>query len=187
MAPHLRSSSRAPSNNSRPSTPTATLPPADYFYGDSNRPRKQRRTGRYSRVGVETLDDSREATTEPQDVYTNNLPRPLTENGDQPNRQPQVAGADGKISIDQLIADSDWSEPALRDAQPSYKDYTWSTAWFGNNPALSTMKPLGKLPNATDERKAGIKAPEPAVKEVKENNKKLPKKTARQATSTPVN
>jgi hypothetical protein len=187
MAPHLRSSSRAPSNNSRPSTPTAILPTADYFYGDSNRPRKQRRTGRNSRVGVEALDDSREATTEPQDVSTNNLPRPLTENGGQPNRQPQVVGADGKISIDQLIADSDWNEPALRDAQPSYKDYTWSTAWFGNNPALSTMKPLGQLPNASDKRKAGIKAPKPAVKEVKETNKKASKKTASQATSTPVN
>ncbi|EED12859.1 PHD finger domain protein, putative [Talaromyces stipitatus ATCC 10500] len=188
MAPHLRSSSRATSNNSRPSTPTATLPPADYIYGDSNRPRKQRRTGRNSRVGVESMDDSREATTEPQDASTTNCSHPLAENGDQPNRQPHVVGADGKITIDQLVHESKWDEPPVRDPQPSYKDYTWSGAWYGTNPALSTMRPLGQLPNASDKRKAGLKPPKPPAKETKANNKnKAAKKTASQQNSTPVN
>ncbi|OKL57642.1 hypothetical protein UA08_06983 [Talaromyces atroroseus] len=186
MAPHLRSSSRATSNNSRPSTPTATLPSTEFTFGDSSRPRKQRRTGRNSRVGVESLDDSREATTEPQPLSISDIPRLLLEKNEQANQR----RASGRISIDQLIASSDWNEPALREAQPSYKDYTWSNAWYGQNVALSTMRPLGQLPSAADKRKAGLKTPKP-IKEAKENNnninKKVPKKGASQDNSTSAN
>lgn len=184
MAPHLRSSSRATSNNSRPSTPTAILPAAEYNYGDSNRPRKQRRTGRNSRVGVETLDDFREVGLEAQPISMSDIPRILFNNHEEDRRRRSAAmQQSGKISIDQLIANSDWAEPALRDAQPSYKDYTWSNAWYGQNVALSSMRPLGHLPSAADKRKAGLRAPKP-IKEAKDN-KKISKKGTTHQNSTP--
>jgi PHD-finger len=176
MAPHLRSSSRATSNNSRPSTPTATLPSTEYTFSDSSRPRKQRRTGRNSRVGVESVDDSREATTEPQSLSISDIPRILKEKNEQANQR----RTSGRISIDQLVASSEWPEPALREAQPSYKDYTWSNAWYGQNVALSSMRPLGQPPTAADKRKAGLKTPKPIKEVIKDTHstKKVSKKGA---------
>ncbi|QKX57893.1 uncharacterized protein TRUGW13939_05013 [Talaromyces rugulosus] len=172
MAPNLRSSSRATSNNSRPSTPITTLPASEFT--ESARPRKQRRTGRNSRIGIEILDDSRDNTAEPQPLgpsstYKTNADKDLC------NRKLDAEmSVNGKLSIDQLIANSDWPEPTMRDPQPSFKDYPWSSAWYGQNPALLSMRPLGQSPSVADKRKAGIKIPKPvkeAIKEVKDLKK----------------
>ncbi|CRG83686.1 hypothetical protein PISL3812_01041 [Talaromyces islandicus] len=176
MAPNLRSSSRATSNNSRPSTPIASLPASDFT--ESARPRKQRRTGRNSRIGIEILDDSTAESQPlvPSSTYKTNADKDLY------NRKLDAEmSVNGKLSIDQLIANSDWSEPSLRESQPSYKDYTWSSAWYGQNVALSSMRPLGQLPSVADKRKAGIKIPKPVkevIKEVKDLKKGSKKTTS---------
>ncbi|KAH8696696.1 putative PHD finger domain protein [Talaromyces proteolyticus] len=176
MAPNLRSSSRATPHNSRPSTPIASHSASEFF--DSSRPRKQRRTGRHSRIGVEILDTSRENTAEPQPLGQLSSHKTNVDQKLYSRHLDAEMSVNGKLSIDQLIANSNWDEPTLRESQPSYKDYTWSNAWYGQNAALSSMRPLGHLPSAADKRKAGIKVPK-QIKEAKEH-RKVAKKDASQ-------
>ncbi|KAL1857714.1 hypothetical protein Plec18170_002938 [Paecilomyces lecythidis] len=136
MAPNLRSSSRARSNTSRPSTPLNVQAAVNSSsFTDSARPRKQRRTGRSSRIGVESAQDE-----------------PREDQG-----QSELPGA-GRQSTDVRTPTphTEWTEPPLRAPAPSYVDTPWSAVSSSANPVLSDMRPLGALPNASDLRKAGL-------------------------------
>ncbi|KAJ9254549.1 hypothetical protein DTO212C5_9230 [Paecilomyces variotii] len=111
---------------------TSAPPPAP----DSARPRKQRRTGRTSRIGVESAQDE-----------------PREDQG-----QHELPGAAGRQSTDVRTPTptTDWTEPPLRAAAPSYVDTPWSAVSSSANPVLSDMRPLGAMPNASDLRKAGL-------------------------------
>ncbi|GAB1201229.1 hypothetical protein APSETT444_010618 [Aspergillus pseudonomiae] len=139
MAPNLRSSSHVRSNDSRPSTPLHApddASPASSF-NESTRPRKQRRTGRHSRV----------ATDPPHETPSQN--------------QSQLGQF--KTGISDTVSDSqlsekgaEWVEPPVRAPAPSYRDTPWSAVSSDNNPVLATMRPLGTMPSAADMRKAGL-------------------------------
>ncbi|KAF7596741.1 hypothetical protein BBP40_000169 [Aspergillus hancockii] len=149
MAPNLRSSSHARSNNSRPSTPlNAPIAPSPASsFTESTRPRKQRRTGRHSRV----------ATDPPHDTLSQG--------------QSQLgqfrAEASDTVSDSQLAEKGiEWVEPPVRVPAPSYADTPWSAVSSDANPVLATMRPLGTMPSAADLRKAGLAPAKPSTQNI---------------------
>ncbi|KAL4750473.1 hypothetical protein BDW72DRAFT_112068 [Aspergillus terricola var. indicus] len=144
MARNLRSSSHARSNDSRPSTPVPHTANMASPFTESTRPRKQRRTGRTSRVGTDSLRDtpvsSQSQSVQPQESATNGV------NGTELN---------GHIA--------DWIEPEPRAPVPSYLDTPWSNVSNAHNPVLGTMRPLGALPTTADRRKAGLAPSHPGT------------------------
>ncbi|PYH91449.1 PHD finger domain protein [Aspergillus ellipticus CBS 707.79] len=156
MAPNLRSSSHAWSNNSRPSTPLGATSTASSFT-ESTRPRKQRRTGRHSRVATDPLQDPPSRTQSRLEQSGNGISDTLSE-----------SHVDGNST--------EWLEPPLRVPVPSYADTPWSAVSNGANPILSTMRPLGAMPSAADLRKAGLAPVKPSVQNI-------PAKRGLQATS----
>ncbi|KAL1969739.1 hypothetical protein VTN77DRAFT_8292 [Rasamsonia byssochlamydoides] len=171
MAPNLRSTSRATSNNSRLSTPVDAPPAVDSFsFTESTRPRKQRRTGRNSRIGVDTaqdVDNSSEATAESQarqSQPSQQAPEHVTQvQQEHGQHEPQQTGPRVEFSGNNLQSllpfNSDWVEPPLRPAQPSYRDTPWSAVSSDKNPVLASMRPLGAMPTAADLRKVGLTVP----------------------------
>ncbi|KAE8154747.1 hypothetical protein BDV25DRAFT_94586 [Aspergillus avenaceus] len=149
MAPNLRSSSHVRSNNSRPSTPLnapTTTSPASSFT-ESTRPRKQRRTGR----------DSRVATDPPHGTPSQIKSLP----------EKSGAGAVDTASDSQLSEKgTEWSEPPVRAPAPSYADTPWSAVSSDANPVLATMRPLGTMPTAADLRKAGLAPAKPSTQNI---------------------
>lgn len=139
MAPNLRSSSHVRSNDSRPSTPLHApdaASPASSFT-ESTRPRKQRRTGRHSRVATDPPHETpSQGQSQPGQLET---------------------GISDTVSDSQLLEKSaEWVEPPVRAPAPSYRDTPWSAVSSDNNPVLATMRPLGTMPSAADMRKAGL-------------------------------
>ncbi|KAA8648155.1 hypothetical protein EYZ11_000559 [Aspergillus tanneri] len=153
MAPNLRFSSHARSNNSRPSTPADAQAAASTAssFTESTRPRKQRRTGRHSRVATdppdETLsqDQSQQAQPETENVNTVSA---------------SYAFGDGPV----------WEEPPVRPPLPSYADTPWSAVSSDLNPVLATMRPLGAMPTAADLRKAGLTPAKPSAQNIPAKN-----------------
>lgn len=138
MAPNLRSSSRARSNNSRPSTPlNAQAAGNSSSFTESTRPRKQRRTGRNSRVAVDPAQETAEEQGHNE--------QPEETRAESPSPPPQSTGPL-----------TEWVEPPLRAPAPSYKDTPWSAVSNDRNPVLATMRPLGAMPTASDLRKVGL-------------------------------
>ncbi|EAW14533.1 putative PHD finger domain protein [Aspergillus clavatus NRRL 1] len=150
MPPKLRSSSRGPSNTSRQSTPLdAPVPskrPSSFI--EPARSKKQRRTGRSSRVGTDLSHDDSAQNTE--QGSKDRADRGLTHIGGQ----------------------ASWTEPPLRDPVPSYADSPWSAVSNAANPILATMRPLGAMPTAADLRKVGLKPAKP-VKPITPMSKEL--------------
>ncbi|KAL2864471.1 putative PHD finger domain protein [Aspergillus lucknowensis] len=144
MAPNLRSSSHAGSNDSRPSTPAPHTASTASSFTDSTRPRKRRRTGGNSRVPTDPLQDtpvsSQSQSDQPEDTSTNGI------NGT------QIFGR----SVE-------WTEPELRAPVPSYNDTPWSAVSSDANPVLATMRPLGVMPSAADLRKVGLVPSKPST------------------------
>lgn len=181
MAPNLRSTSRATSNTSRLSTPMDTPPAVDSSsFTESTRPRKQRRTGRNTRIGVDPdVDNSREATAESQ--APDNITEVQQEHG---QHEPQQTGprveSIGNLQSFLQPPNSPWVEPPLRPAQPSYRDTPWSAVSSDKNPVLASMRPLGAMPTAADLRKVGLSVPAKSLPRPSTANPKGPKKTASQ-------
>lgn len=117
---------------------------ASYSYTDSARPRKQRRTGRTSRVATDPLRDT---------------PASGQSQPDQPEETP-ANGINGTQSAEQK---GDWDEPQLRTPAPSYDDTPWSAVSSSANPVLGTMRPLGSMPSAADLRKVGLVPSKPGT------------------------
>lgn len=113
-------------------------------FTDSTRPRKQRRTGRTSRVATDPLRDT--------PVSSQSQP-------DQPE-ETQVNGVNGTQLPEQ---NGDWAEPELRAPVPSYDDTPWSAVSSSANPVLGTMRPLGTMPSAADLRKVGLGPSKPGT------------------------
>ncbi|KAL4807565.1 hypothetical protein BDV18DRAFT_158783 [Aspergillus unguis] len=142
--------------------------PSSSSFTDSARPRKQRRTGRTSRVGTDPLQDT--------PVSTQSQPEQL--------RDTSTKGVNGTRSVE---ANGDWDEPQLRAPVPSYDDTPWSAVSSSANPVLGTMRPLGSMPSAADLRKVGLvpskpgtpnipamKEPQPAPNEKKDDSSRTP-------------
>ncbi|RAL04189.1 putative PHD finger domain protein [Aspergillus ibericus CBS 121593] len=149
MAPNLRSSSHAWSSNSRPSTPLGapTTASTASSFTESTRPRKQRRTGRNSRVATDPLQDPPSRTQSRLEQSRN--------------------GTSDTLSESHLLDSSiEWAEPPLRAPAPSYADTPWSAVSSDANPILSTMRPLGAMPSAADLRKAGLAPIKPSVQNI---------------------
>ncbi|PWY79734.1 PHD finger domain protein [Aspergillus heteromorphus CBS 117.55] len=146
MAPNLRSSSHAWSNNSRPSTPLGAASTASSFT-ESTRPRKQRRTGRHSRVATDPLQDPPSRTQSRLEQSGNGISDTHSE-----------SHVDGNSA--------DWMEPPLRVPVPSYDDTPWSAVSHSGNPILSTMRPLGAMPTSSDLRKVGLVPVKPSVQNI---------------------
>ncbi|KAL5045498.1 hypothetical protein BDW71DRAFT_78544 [Aspergillus fruticulosus] len=144
MARNLRSSSHARSNDSRPSTPAPHTANMACPFTESTRPRKQRRTGRTSRVGTDSL---------------RNTPVPSQLQSD----QPQETATNGVNGTDLNGRSADWTEPEPRAPVPSYLDTPWSNVSNAHNPVLGTMRPLGALPTTADRRKAGLAPSHPGT------------------------
>ncbi|KKK13511.1 hypothetical protein P175DRAFT_0446659 [Aspergillus ochraceoroseus IBT 24754] len=144
MAPNLRSSSHAGSNNSRPSTPVPATASAASPFTESTRPRKQRRTGRTSRVATDPLQD------------------PPTQRLSRRERFVKEA-ADNDNESHALGQDTEWTEPPVRAPVPSYADTPWSAVSSDANPVLATMRPLGAMPSAADLRKVGLAPSKPST------------------------
>ncbi|KAL4903254.1 hypothetical protein BDW74DRAFT_53692 [Aspergillus multicolor] len=144
MARNLRSSSHARSNDSCPSTPAPPTGNMASSFTDSTRPRKQRRTGRTSRVGTDSLRDT--------PVSSQSQPE-----------QPQELATNGVNGTDLNGHNADWTEPPPRAPVPSYLDTPWSNVSTAHNPVLGTMRPLGVLPSTADRRKAGLAPSHPGT------------------------
>lgn len=149
MAPKLRSSSHARSNNSRPSTPVEAQagPSTASSFTESTRDRKRRRTGRNTRV----------ATDPPQDT-------PSLEQLQ--SQQPPAGTGDVADDVQMYGQPSEWAEPPVRTPAPSYADTPWSAVSSDANPILSTMRPLGALPSAADLRKVGLVPQKPTPQNI---------------------
>ncbi|KAF9892449.1 hypothetical protein FE257_001557 [Aspergillus nanangensis] len=149
MAPKLRSTPRARPSQSGPATPlnaTAAVNSASSFT-ESTRPRKQRRTGRHSRVATDPLQD--------------------TESPNHSQVGQRGAGIDDTASDSQPHeGNGNWAEPPLRTPAPSWEDSPWSLVSSENNPVLATMRPLGTMPTATDMRKAGLAPARPNTQNI---------------------
>lgn len=111
-------------------------------FTESTRPRKQRRTGRSSRVGTDSLRDT-PVSSQSQSV------------------QPQDSNGVSGTELNGHIAD--WIEPEPRAPVPSYLDTPWSNVSNAHNPVLGTMRPLGALPTTADRRKAGLAPSHPGT------------------------
>ncbi|KAL4968287.1 putative PHD finger domain protein [Aspergillus stella-maris] len=144
MARNLRSSSHARSNDSRPSTPARSTPNMASSFTESTRPRKQRRTGRTSRVATDPLRDTPVSSQSQPDQHD----------------ESQTNGVNGTNSFGE---DAEWKEPELRAPVPSYDDTPWSAVSSSVNPVLGTMRPLGALPTAADLRKVGLVPSKPGT------------------------
>ncbi|GKZ19445.1 hypothetical protein AbraIFM66951_011055 [Aspergillus brasiliensis] len=146
MAPNLRSSSHAWSNNSRPSTPLGAPTTASTASSltDSTRPRKQRRTGWNSRVATDPLQDPPSRTQSRLEQSRNEVSDTLSDS----NLYESSTG---------------WVEPPLRVPEPSFADTPWCQVSHHANPVLSSMRPLGTMPSAADLRKAGLAPIKPSV------------------------
>ncbi|GAQ38369.1 hypothetical protein AtubIFM55763_001215 [Aspergillus tubingensis] len=149
MAPNLRSSSHAWSNNSRPSTPLGAPTTASTASSltDSTRPRKQRRTGWNSRV----------ATDPPQDPPSRTQSR---------LEQSKNEASDTLSDTNLLDSSAGWVEPPLREPEPSFADTPWCNVSHHANPVLSSMRPLGTMPSAADLRKVGLAPIKPSVQNI---------------------
>ncbi|KAL4892287.1 hypothetical protein BDV59DRAFT_55497 [Aspergillus ambiguus] len=150
MAPNLRSTPRARSSQSGPATPmhaTAAVNSSASF-SESTRPRKQRRTGRHSRVATDPLQD--------------------TESQHQSQRRDRGAGLDDDAASDTQAhrGNREWVEPPLRTPAPSYADTPWSLVSSEHNPVLSTMRPLGAMPTPGDLRKVGLVPAKPSSQNI---------------------
>ncbi|GKZ81092.1 hypothetical protein AnigIFM56816_005603 [Aspergillus niger] len=149
MAPNLRSSSHAWSNNSRPSTPLGAPTTASTASSltDSTRPRKQRRTGWNSRVATDPLQDPPSRTQSRLEQSKNEVSDTLS---------------DSNI----FESSSGWVEPPLREPEPSFADTPWCNVSHHANPVLSSMRPLGTMPSTADLRKAGLAPIKPSVQNI---------------------
>lgn len=182
MTPNLRSSSRATSNNSRPSTPVVSASAAaSPSFGDSARPRKQRRTGRNSRIGVEVSDNSRDVSVEAESWHENG-PQASSDSKMTSQSQRRPAESNGNPSAASSF-ETDWIEPPLRPSEPSYRDTPWAGVSNDRNPMLSTMRPLGAMPTAADLRRAGLTAPPKSTSRPSLTKNKTAKQTAREEPS----
>ncbi|KAL4976828.1 hypothetical protein BDW66DRAFT_133826 [Aspergillus desertorum] len=144
MARNLRSSSHARSNDSRPSTPAPHTVDMTSPFTESTRPRKQRRTGRTSRVGTDSLRDTPVSSPSQFD-------------------QPQETATNGLNGTELSGHSVGWTEPEPRAPVPSYLDTPWSNVSNAHNPVLGTMRPLGALPTTADRRKAGLAPSHPGT------------------------
>ncbi|RDW79184.1 putative PHD finger domain protein [Aspergillus mulundensis] len=141
MARNLRSSSHA---DSRPPTPATHTGNMASSFTESTRPRKQRRTGRTSRVGTDSLRETPVSSQSQSD-------------------QPQESATNGVNGTELNGHNADWTEPPPRAPVPSYLDTPWSNVSTAHNPVLGTMRPLGALPSTADRRKAGLAPSHPGT------------------------
>ncbi|PYH73294.1 putative PHD finger domain protein [Aspergillus vadensis CBS 113365] len=149
MAPNLRSSSHAWSNNSRPSTPLGAPTTASTASSltDSTRPRKQRRTGWNSRVATDPPQDPPSRTQSRLEQSKNDASETLSD-------------------TNLLDSSAGWVEPPLREPEPSFADTPWCNVSHHANPVLSSMRPLGTMPSAADLRKVGLAPIKPSVQNI---------------------
>ncbi|GES66551.1 PHD finger domain protein [Aspergillus terreus] len=150
MARNLRSTPRARSSQSGPATPmhaTAAIN-SSISFTESTRPRKQRRTGRHSRVATDPL----------QDTDSHNA----SQRGDRGSGKDNDAASDSQA----LGGNREWIEPPLRTPAPSYEDTPWSLVSSEHNPVLSTMRPLGTMPTPGDLRKVGLVPTKPSLQTI---------------------